>query len=342
MGSVRVVKMLAEQGANVNEMSEEHGTPVAAASAKGHVEVVQMLLDCGANATSWRWKVKDSPESPLSAAVRSGHKSIARLLIDRGAHINRRLPCEENALSSAAAAGRDSLVNFLLQKGAPINADDARWGNAICAAYRHGDTEMVQVLINHGVDVNAGGKYPPSKERRLNMHNMHRGFYKDGIIDIHSNALYAAALRGHREIVQLLLDNGADVNAESGTYCGSKQSASHGTNRMKALHWAVVGGHPKTAVLLMAAGAEIEALDNEGSTPLHIAATRCLGGMVQYLVRYGASLRKEDSCGQTPLDCARESRSHVRDKKKLRHFDFMIEWMELQLTENVESLSEDN
>jgi len=71
--------------------------------------------------------------------------------------------------------------------------------------------------------------------------------------------LHEAALRGRKEVVELVIDKDADVNAknwEGGT----------------PLHYAALTGRKEIAELLIAAGADVNAKDVSGKTPLDIAA----------------------------------------------------------------------
>ncbi|EMD96718.1 hypothetical protein COCC4DRAFT_109160, partial [Bipolaris maydis ATCC 48331] len=60
----------------------------------------------------------------------------------------------------------------------------------------------------------------------------------------HSNTLYAASIQGHKQEVMLLLDAGANVNAQSEQYGSALQAASF-------------GGHEQVARLLLDAGADV-------------------------------------------------------------------------------------
>ena len=67
--------MLLEQGADINKAKNDGSTPLNVASYKGHVDVVRMLLEQGADIhLSWRG------QTPLQTARQWSHTEIARLL----------------------------------------------------------------------------------------------------------------------------------------------------------------------------------------------------------------------------------------------------------------------
>lgn len=68
-------------------------------------------------------------------------------------------------------------------------------------------------------------------------------------------------------------------------------------------------GSKEVAALLLSRGAELEAVDEDGSSPLHYAATRGEPDLVGYLVSRGARVNVFDEEGSTPLDYARNTHS---------------------------------
>jgi ankyrin repeat protein len=111
-------------------------------------------------------------------------------------------------------------------------------------------------------------------------------------------SLIFAAASGHREVVALLLDKGADVEAK--TYNG------HGPcSGWTALIFAAQRGYREMVALLLDKGADVEAKDRLGSTALMIAADssgyRGEGGVVALLLDRGANLEAKDNDGRTAL-----------------------------------------
>ena len=73
-------------------------------------------------------------------------------------------------------------------------------------------------------------------------------------------------------------------------------------NDMSALHHAVYGRYSEIASLLIVEGADINALDNKGRSPLQLASESGDSATVRLLVENGAKLDVRDKDGRTALD----------------------------------------
>ena len=100
-----------------------------------------------------------------------------------------------------------------------------------------------------------------------------------------------AAGKGHETVVRLLVENGASVEAKNG----------YGQT---PLSWAAEKGDEAAVRLLIENGASVEAKDRYGQTPLSWAAGRGHEAVVRLLVANGASVEAKDSYGRTPLSWA--------------------------------------
>lgn len=123
-GDAASVKKLLDEGVDVNTKFRYNATALFYACDHGHIEVVKVLLDTGADLT-----VKDSfyGFTPLALATgparkkKPEHSEIAKLLIAKGA------PGKEQALTSAVQSGDMGLAQFILDRGgvAPAALSDA-------------------------------------------------------------------------------------------------------------------------------------------------------------------------------------------------------------------------
>jgi ankyrin repeat protein len=130
-----------------------------------------------------------------------------------------------------------------------------RWGNALTAAANDGMTEIVDLLLAKVDDVPAAINRP-------------NGF-----------PLQAAAKAGHADLVQSLLDRGAEINR---IYEGPEDGMDEGT----ALHAACVGNHLEIARHLLKRGADVNSGRGDWSTPLIAAAALDHQTLLQELLEH--------------------------------------------------------
>ncbi|MCX6928749.1 MAG: ankyrin repeat domain-containing protein [Verrucomicrobia bacterium] len=106
-----------------------------------------------------------------------------------------------------------------------------------------------------------------------------------------STALHLAALEGQTEIVRLLLNSRADVNAR-------------GLREETPLHMAMYDGHREVVELLLAKQANVNAQNSAGETPLHVAERKGYRDLVEMLLNHHAEVNVKDQQEGTPLHAA--------------------------------------
>ena len=192
-GKINLVKSyLKKPGLDVNERGGLFNCALEAAAHKGNKDVVEILIDAGAN-INFQGKSYGGYGSALLAAAREGYLDIVQALLKAGADPNAQGRFLGNPLQAAVQSGSESLVRVLLTAGANVNASPCgHHGTALTAAaapnYRRGS--IVRILLDAGAHVNRRG-----------------GFY--------GTALHAAISGSHNEsIVKMLLAAGADINAQ--------------------------------------------------------------------------------------------------------------------------------
>ena len=106
---------------------------------------------------------------------------------------------------------------------------------------------------------------------------------------------WSKSIEGHFNLVNLLIKHNADVNVKSAT--GST-----------ALHSACAWDQKLITELLISSGANVDAIDNNGQTPLFFAVMYGLTEIVQILLRHKAVMSIQNKKGETVQDVARKKR----------------------------------
>lgn len=141
-GHVEIVTMLLDNGADVNAKNNDGNTALMLASKKGQTEIVSMLLAAGADVNA---KVIYG-NTALIVASGNGHKEIVAILLEKGADVNIKSDFGGTALMLASLRGHTEIVAKLLEKGADVNAENNYGQTALSLASLNGHTDIVKLL----------------------------------------------------------------------------------------------------------------------------------------------------------------------------------------------------
>eukprot|EP00079_Xenopus_tropicalis_P014527 XP_004911129.1 PREDICTED: ankyrin repeat domain-containing protein 17 isoform X6 [Xenopus tropicalis] len=300
-GHEELVQTLLERGANIEHRDKKGFTPLILAATAGHVGVVEILLDNGADIEAQSERTKDTP---LSLACSGGRQEVVELLLARAANKEHRNVSDYTPLSLAASGGYVNIIKILLNAGAEINSrTGSKLGiSPLMLAAMNGHTAAVKLLLDMGSDINAQ-------------------------IETNRNtALTLACFQGRTEVVSLLLDRKANVEHRAKTGLTPLMEAASGgyaevgrvlldkgadvnappvpSSRDTALTIAADKGHYKFCELLISRGAHIDVRNKKGNTPLWLAANGGHLDVVQLLVQAGADVDAADNRKITPLMAA--------------------------------------
>ncbi|KAH0492017.1 hypothetical protein TgHK011_003415 [Trichoderma gracile] len=229
---VSTVRLLLQSfGASPNATGEEYGTALTAAAFDGIMEMVQLLLDAGAD-------INDPNGWALQTAAAEGHYEIVEELINRGAEVN---ACTHNAnfpagtaIQGACESSRSDIVSLLLEKGADPNLGFGTDSPPIVAATQRGEAGILEMLVNAKADVDVFGGYDHSTPlinaaAYLPKESLQLLLNAGADINLPDNdgdtALIVAAARGDVEAVTFLLDSGADILHSSNRDMNALQTA---------------------------------------------------------------------------------------------------------------------
>ena len=145
-----VVRVLLEDGADVNAEGGDNDSALQIASIEGHEEIVKMLLQHGADVNA----EGGDNDSALQIASFEGHEEIVKMLLQHGADVNAQ-GGHGTALQMASTAGHEAIVEMLLEKGADVDLYDEI--SALFLASSEDHEAIVKMLLEHGADVDAQG-----------------------------------------------------------------------------------------------------------------------------------------------------------------------------------------
>mmetsp|Transcript_35500 Transcript_35500/g.95249 ORF Transcript_35500/g.95249 Transcript_35500/m.95249 type:complete len:395 (-) Transcript_35500:347-1531(-) len=257
-----VSELIAADAVELDYADENGHTPLILAVRGGHLEVVGLLLDAGADIEL----ASDYPadvDCPLSAAAGRGDMPMLELLLGRGAKLEGSGRDGRTALMTAAAKGQVAAVRKLVSMGAVVDAPKVDGTTALFWAAYAGHADVVVTLINAGADI-------------------HRQERVDGSTPLHFACQQPS--NGTTETVQHLLSAGSDPMSRTGVMGPRDASGKpvpdppreelHGgrTPLMIAAHEGSTDAIAVLIGLLTFGQDEIDAMDVSGQTALSFAA----------------------------------------------------------------------
>ena len=143
IGHIGIVKLLVEYGANANHMTSENSTPLRSACFGGNLEIVKYLVEHKADVSA----VTSYKNNCLSLACIKGHYSVAEYLIQKGENLDSKNIYGRTALHNCAETGQVKIIDMLLKYGANITTDEDNMTPLMIAAL-YGETEVVEYFIS--------------------------------------------------------------------------------------------------------------------------------------------------------------------------------------------------
>ena len=298
------------RGCDPNTRDRDGRTPLFAALEHGAeaLPLVRALIAHGANPEA----ADANGETPLGLALE--HPTVERWLDWHDwSRPNRSLRADD--LPAAAAVGALPTVQRLLELGFAVDTQDDQGATALLRACGAGHREIAAALLDAGANSSLAARsgvtplaaaVAARREALVGLLLEHKVAI-DQRLPNDTTALMVAAAMGHPEIVEALLDGGADVNAVD---AGGRS----------ALHAAAQFGFEHNDSLrarrlfdgLLKRGADINQADSEGKTPLLLLlgaqlrpGSDCdathIGALVPLLLDAGAKVEHADQRGVTAL-----------------------------------------
>lgn len=312
---------LLDNGADVNATEGDGATALHWAAYRDHLALADRLLRAGARVDA----TNDLGATPLWAACLNGSDAMVRRLLEAGANPNLALLAGETPLMVAARAGAAPVVKQLLAKGATVNAAGTRGQTALMWAVAQRHPEVVALLIDGGADIHAKSQVwsqvmavSPHGMLQYNKNVPHGGdtalLFAARNGDVASAKLLVAAganvddadawgisatafaaHAGYPDILELLLDRGADPNTNGGGFTPLHAAVMRRDDRMVA---ALLGhkADPNARVLSWTPTRRSSRDWNfnpelVGATPYWLAARAMAPSVMTLLAKHGADTR---------------------------------------------------
>ena len=305
------------------------------ASQSGHEKCVKTLIEAGADVN---WIDQDTKNTALIHAAREGHENYLRLLVDAGTDVN--LAVEKNSdeeetedantpLMLAAGNGHVNCVRMLIEAGADVTA--------IHGAVHCGNEACLDLLVKAGADVNMyhnkvyheshgrplqmicrEGKHPHLVKALLNA-----GANMEKFEQPHKKPLLLAALSGHFQFIDALIQAGADVNSRGFNDITSLMYAAS-TPEIESDQTNTVNNR-MCLDLLIKAGADVNMVERLGFSALMYAASNDNCYALKYLLQAGANVNmRSERTGVATLI----AHLHLATATRLRcRCDIAPEWL---------------
>lgn len=185
LGDSAAVAKLIQAGANLSLKDENDMSSLWLAIANNYTKVASLLIDKGA------MEITDSGTTALMYASSFGNIDIVKKLIKKGVDIAVKNADGNTALLLACDRGYSNVVNLLILNGADIQANNGQGYTSLMLGARYKD--VVELLIKRGLNVN---------EKKAD----------DGW-----TALMDACSNADTNVINILIKNGADINAKMTT-----------------------------------------------------------------------------------------------------------------------------
>jgi ankyrin repeat protein len=278
-GDREAVRALLKQGGDVSVAEGDGTTALHWAARAGDAELVQMLVYAGANVKA---ATRLGAYTPLMMAAQSGHAAAVQALVAGGSDVKATSTTGTTPLMFAAESGDTKTLGLLIDAGADVNAKETAMGQTpLMFATAYNRLEAVRLLLARGADVKATSKVvdltklsspeeeffrqrapqqqSPGGPRPPDVAGVTRQYRYNELVGTSGgfSALHFAARQGYMEVVQALVEGGADVNQINP---GDKSSP---------LVVATINGYFDIGTFLLEKGANPNLSTDNGVAPLY-------------------------------------------------------------------------
>ncbi|KAK9680998.1 Ankyrin repeats (3 copies) [Popillia japonica] len=306
----------------VNSINEQGLTPLIKVIERDDVIMVNKLLEYGADIN----KTDLLGVPPLSYAIKTKNKDVFEILLRKGVDINQKSRDQSTPLYVAVETENFEAVIALLSHGVEVNIVNNAGITPLCAAVKTENGDIINILLSNQADVNLVGKDGATPLitaiQRNNVGIIQLLLAHDAdpnfIDECGVTPLYIAALAGNWFVVSVLLLHNAYTSIITcgktllfnaiRTGCTSLVKLLLTTQPTGTTEFTVFNDITMIIEEVVGNRANINQVNEQGFSPLHIAVARRNLAMVELLLEYKANVNLRDNFDCTVLDIARRTK----------------------------------
>ena len=349
----KAVELVLNDGLDINTPALCNRTPLLWASLSSSGEFIETLIDLGANVNAQRTYVKVTPlilsadwnnfmavyllldhgadaniaaadaYTPLHWAVMKGSQNLVKLFLEKNALVNTQNADGDSPLHTAVSNGFFDITKLLIKKGSNVNLQNKEGRTPLFLGVKNKHEQLIKLLIENEADVSIGYK-ENSTERFYLVRGKERG----------RAAWHYVLVKKHLLGLFLKRANGGSLNvADFGDVLRSGQGKDppEGTrNKLQKEHESMfkeitdttllhiaseIINEPEIIDLLVKSGANVNAQDAEGFTPLHMAAIHGNLKIVKKLVDLEADVNIITTDGKNAAELA-----HLNEELEIEEY----------------------
>lgn len=261
-GNVRVLETIMNKVKSIDERDKNGNTLLHLAAENGNLEAVKLLLKHKVNLE----ETNHEGLTPLLSALASGQTQAASFLLSKGA-THTAVANGNSSLHYAANSGNKGCVALLLPGDLPVNIQNSAEKTPL---HNAGSSEVAEYLLTQGADLNASTN--------------------DGITPLHT-----AACNGRQDVIDLLADRGANINA---------MATGNGMEEITPLYMAIANSQSNAAIRLIERGANWKTERKDGMHLFILAASKDLQDIVKLMLAKGQAVNYRNKEGQSAIHYA--------------------------------------
>ncbi|THX56093.1 purine and uridine phosphorylase [Aureobasidium pullulans] len=293
VGNQQILELLLQNGADINSKCKEYGNALHVAIEKGNTSVVNTLVEFGLTA---QFRSKSRWADLLAQAVRKSRIQIVRLLLNSHPQWLMSLLVESRSSNDPLQEAFNSDDAEVVETFLGLFHDVRYRKDALRIASGLGKHSIVLALLDLGANDDACSYALPSAagsgHKEIVRLLLDRIANADASREYVATAIVAASNHGYETIVRMLLDAGADINASSGILMCT------------ALYAASENGHEVIVRLLLDHGADVNPPSGYSKTALYAASENGHEAIVRLLLDHGADVDNLLSPPHKPLHAA--------------------------------------